>query len=207
MIYIEDLNKTKIGNVATISTGLVIKRKQSNGIEKNDIKYKMLTLKSFDQNGWLNSEEIETFHSNEKLDERYLTQVGDVIIRLSSPFTAIVIDKEHTGILISSLFVVIRLKLNVVLPEYLCIYLNNSKQLKNYYNKNSIGSAIQIINTNTLKESIVFFPNLNKQNTLIEINKLVMKEKKLLNQLCEEKFKYHEAVLNKILQGEIENGH
>lgn len=158
----------------------------------------MLTLKSFEQDGWLNVEELEEFESNEMLDDKYLTQEGDVIVRLSYPNTAIVIDKDHIGLLIPSLFTVIRLETDILIPEYLSIYLNSDK-MKRYYAKRLIGSAIQIIKTSMLRDVVVMFPDINQQKKVVEINKLILKEKKLLSQLIEEKNKYHKAIINKMM--------
>ncbi len=193
-----NFEKRKIGDIASITTGLVVKRKQAELPEEAKKKYKMLTLKSFEQDGWLNVEELEDFESNEILDDKYLTQEGDVIVRLSYPNTAIVIDKDNVGLLIPSLFTVIRLETDILIPEYLSIYLNSDK-MKRYYSKRLIGSAIQIIKTSILRNVIVRFPDINQQKKVVEINKLILKEKKLLSKLVEEKAKYHKAIINKML--------
>lgn len=137
-----DSQKIKIGEVGSITTGLVVKRKQAELSERVIQTYKMLTLKSFEQDGWLNTQELEIFQSSEVLDDKYLTQEGDVIIRLSYPYASIVINKEHAGFLISSLFVVVRLGRNDLLPDYLSIYLN-SESMKRYYSKSAIGSTFK----------------------------------------------------------------
>ena len=96
--------------------------------------YRMLTLKSFEQTGELNVDELETFYSDSPLELKYLTQKNDVIIRLSTPNTAINIKDGQEGLLIPSLFVVVRLKSNCILPEYLSIFLN-SEHVKTLYAK------------------------------------------------------------------------
>lgn len=194
-----NFEKRKIGDIASITTGLVVKRKQAKLPEETIKKYKMLTLKSFEQDGWLNTEELEDFESNEILDDKYLTQEGDVIVRLSYPNTAIVIDnKDNVGLLIPSLFTVIRLETDILIPEYLSIYLNSYK-MKRFYAKRLIGSAIQIIKTSMLRDVVVRFPNIKQQKKVVEINKLILKEKKLLSKLIEEKNKYHKSIINKML--------
>ena len=206
MASILTLLERKLSDLATITTGLVIKRKQAEPDKKVATSYKMLTLKSFDQNGFLNSDDLEIFESSEVLDDKYLTQSGDVIVRLSSPNTAIMIDDIHEGLLIPSLFVVIRLNTDEIMPEYLKIYLN-SDHMKKYYAKSSIGSAIQIIKTGMLREVAVRFPSLDRQEMIIKIDRLVSKEKILLEQLLEEKSKYHDAIINKMLQGGFKHDH
>ncbi|MFZ3171814.1 MAG: restriction endonuclease subunit S [Carboxydocellales bacterium] len=188
----------KVGDIASVTTGLVVKRKQAELPEDIIEKYQMLTLKSFDQDRWLNTAELEMFSANEILDNKYLTQEGDVIFRLSHPNTAIMIDKAHVGYLISSLFAVIRLKTNLLIPDYLNIYLN-SDQMKRFYAKGAIGSTIQIIKTSMLKDVLVRFPSLEQQQKLVEVNRLIAKERELLLQLVAEKAKYHNEIINKLI--------
>lgn len=188
----------KLGDFASISSGLVTKRKQAVGVSEIINEYQVLTLKSFEQGGWLNTKELEVFKSNEDLDKKYLTKLGDVIVRLSSPYTAIVIDEKNIGLLIPSLFVAIRLRNDKVLPGYLSIYLN-SEHMKRINAKSSIGSAIQVIKTSILKDSKIFIREIDEQRKIIELNSLIIKERVLLEQLTEEKAKYHNAILNKII--------
>lgn len=197
-----DFQKVKISEVASITTGLVVKRKEAEISENIVQSYKMLTLKSFDQNGWLINDELDMFQSTEVLDNKYLTQKGDVITRLSYPHTAIAINEEHEGILVPSLFVIIRLEIDYLLPEYLSIYLN-SDIMKRFYSQNAIGSTIQIIKTSMLKDIAVNFPGPVKQKKIIELNKLTIKEKILLNTLIEEKTKYNKEILNSLITGRI----
>ncbi|MBU7008815.1 restriction endonuclease subunit S [Phosphitispora fastidiosa] len=188
----------RIGDLASVTTGLVVKRKQAELPEEIVTTYSMLTLKSFEQDGWLNTDELENFESSEHLDHKYLTKEGDIVIRLSHPNTAIIIDHEQEGYIIPSLFAVIRLSTNVLLPEYLSIYLN-SNVMKRFYVKGAIGSAIQIIKTSMLKDAVIRFPNLERQVKIVGLCRLIAKEKKLLSELVEEKFRYYNAVINKMI--------
>jgi restriction endonuclease S subunit len=108
------------------------------------------------------------------------------------------IDKTHVGFLIPSLFAVIRLKTKLLLPDYLNIYLN-SDLMKRFYAKGAIGSTIQIIKTSMLKDVLVRFPNLEEQQKLVEVNRLMAKERELLTQLVAEKTKYHNEIINKLI--------
>ncbi|MHB8170755.1 MAG: restriction endonuclease subunit S [Thermincolia bacterium] len=193
-----NFEKRRIGDMGSITTGLVVKRKQAELPEDIFKKYKMLTLKSFDQHGLLNIEDLETFESNELLDDKYLTQEGDVIVRLSHPNTAILVAKGQVGYLIPSLFVVIRLETHILLPGYLNIYLN-SDLMKKFYAKTAVGSTIQIIKTSMLKDVMVRFPSIEQQQQIVEVYRLISKEKALLSQMVIEKSKYHNSIINKLI--------
>lgn len=188
----------KLGEIASIGSGLVVNRKK---VMKGDIcikEYKMLTLKSIDPDGWLIKHELENFESAEILDNKYLTQKGDVIIRLSSPNTAITIDEHNEGYLVPSLFSIIRLTSENVLSEFVGVYLNGNN-VKKLYVRSAVGSTIQIIKTSMLRELDIPFEEIKKQRQVVEVNKLIMKEKFLLQNLMDEKKKYFNAIMNKLL--------
>lgn len=192
-----NIKKVKLCNLATISSGLVVKRKQAFNEGAVLKRYRMLTLKSFEQRGLLNKNEFEDFESNEILNNKYLTKKGDVIIRLSYPYTAITISDNEEGILIPSLFAIVRLNNDIILPGYLSIFLN-SEHMKKLYSKSSIGSKIQIIKTSMLKEIDVKIHNIERQQKIVEFNKLALREIKLLEQLYIEKAKLHNVSINKM---------
>lgn len=198
MIYIVNLIDVKLGDIASIGSGLVVKRKQAMQEDEVVKEYQMITLKSFDPGGWLNTKELELFESTEILDQKYLTQVGDIIIRLSSPNTAISISEEIAGCLVPSLFAIVRCDVEDVLPEYLGIYLN-SENIKKVYSRSAVGTSIQIIKTSMLRELQIPVQAVEKQRQIVEVNNLIMKEKLLLQHLVEEKNKYHDAIMKKLL--------
>ena len=62
----------KVGDVASLRTGLVLSRKQASVNDEKYINYKQLTLKSISSEGVIISENIENFKSKEQLKEDYL---------------------------------------------------------------------------------------------------------------------------------------
>ena len=119
--FLKNTETLKLDDIATISTGVVVSRKKA---DFSPVKtYKMLTLKSFEESGWINKKELDKFDSSEVLSEQYLTQNGDVVIRLSSPNTTIYIEQEESGLVITSLFAVISIYFfqNVQQNLYCCI--------------------------------------------------------------------------------------
>lgn len=189
----------KLNQIADIRTGLVLSRKKAES--KNDIfKYKVLTLKSFIQDGILDTNALEVFESVEELSSEYLTHLNDVVIRLSEPNTAIYISENDEGCVIPSQFCVIRPRVDRLLPEYLSIYLN-SKFAKKEISKYQLGSTIPTIQLGFLKELVIKQIDIDTQKRVIEFNKLYLKEKKLLNQLIEEKEKLYSGLIDKILGG------
>jgi len=194
----------RLGDLADISTGLVINRKAADVIDTNIKKYKLLTLKSFDDDGWINDEFIDLFNSSEVLSDKYLTTNRDLVIRLTSPYTCIPITEDTEGLLVPSQFALIRITDKSVNPYYLA-YALNSETIRMDYVRTSLGATIPVIRVATLRATRIPIPNLRKQEIVANIWELKTKQKKLYHQLIhaiEEKDKQIEI---RIME-EIENG-
>lgn len=195
----------KLGDISSITTGQVIKRKEARPGDVDAIQYRILTLKSFDEDGYLVKEELDSFKASEKIESKYITSKGDIVVRLSMPFTTITIDKESEGILIPSLFVVIRINSNDILPSYLTLYLNSNKMKKQYI-REARGSAIQILKTSAFKEFEIMIPDMSIQEQAVTLNELMMREKRLLQLLIKENNKRNQIILEKMIAGGLNHG-
>ena len=187
----------KLDKIADISTGLVIARKKASS--DKGFNYELLTLRSFNENGYVEKEYLDEFLSEEKIKEQYLTKEGDIIIRLSSPNTAVCITKELENILIPSLFAIIRVNREGILPEFLSVYLNSEKS-KRQLAADTIGSAISIVKTSTFKEIDLPRYDVKKQRQIIDLNSLIVKEKRLLSKLVNEKEVLHRTIMKKMFE-------
>lgn len=195
----------KLGDISSITTGQVIKRKEARPGDVDAIQYRILTLKSFDEDGFLVKEEIDSFKASEEIESKYITSKGDIVVRLSMPFTSITIDEESEGILIPSLFVAIRVNCNDILPSYLSLYLNSNKMKKQYI-KEARGSAIQILKTSAFKEFEIMIPDMSIQEQAVTLNELMMREKRLLQLLIKENNKRNQIILEKMITGGLNHG-
>lgn len=195
----------KLGDISSITTGQVIKRKEARPGDVDAIQYRILTLKSFDEDGFLVKEEIDSFKASEEIESKYITSKGDIVVRLSMPFTSITIDEESEGILIPSLFVVIRINCNDILPSYLSLYLNSNKMKKQYI-KEARGSAIQILKTSAFKEFEIMIPDMSIQEQAVTLNELLMREKRLLQLLIKENNKRNQIIFDNMITGGLNHG-
>lgn len=199
------IKTVKLGDISSITTGQVIKRKEARPGDVDAIQYRILTLKSFDEDGFLVKEELDTFKAFEEIESKYITSKGDIVVRLSMPFTTITIDKESEGILIPSLFVVIRINCNDILPSYLSLYLNSNKMKKQYI-REARGSAIQILKTSAFKEFEIMIPDMSIQEQAVTLNELLMREKRLLQLLIKENNKRNQIILENMITGGLNHG-
>ncbi len=185
-------------NISEMQTGLVLVRKRADAKDQDTHKYRMLTLKSFEPQGWINEGEIDMFFSKEKLENKYLTNKGDIIIRLTTPYTAICINDKQEGLVIPSNFAIIRLKGQNFIPEFVALFLNSEIIEKQFF-KSSISATIPLIKISHLRDINIPEKTLDMQKKIVELNQLQVKEKILLSRLMEEKGKLAKASINKII--------
>lgn len=185
------------------SAGLVLKRKEARCDDKVAKIYKTITLKSFNDDGWIDLEYLDDYKSGELLNDRYLTRENDILIRLSNPYTAIKITSKEVGFVIPSLFAIVRINHNGIMPGYLSFVLNSDK-IKQSYFKNSMGITIPVIRMNTIRKTKISILSLSEQHNISKIYGLMIREKKLFKRLNEMKKIYNrETTKNIIKKGEI----
>lgn len=194
--------KTKLNHLTAIKTGLVLSRKKASQQSEFKKDYNVISLKSFNENGYYDHSFVEEFSASEEIKEENLLQKGDILVRLREPNIAVYIDRDYKDTIISSLAAVIRIKSNNVNPLFLTNYLNSSFTKKQLHSQ---GTLIAMLNIKSLDELEIILPKLETQEKVAEIQVLSFNEIKLLNQLIEEKQKYTTQIFETIINQEINN--
>lgn len=184
-----------LGDIADIKVGLVTTRKKVNLPEEVQATYKMFTIKNIDSH----NTEFEAFKSNEVLAPQYFTTVGDVLFRLNYPYSAVLIDETKVGLLIPSTFAVLRVQIESFLPAYIAWYMNTAF-VKKELEKGQAGTRIPSTNKATLGAVWIEPLELEKQQNIVQLYNLHLKEKQLLMKLIEEKEKLFHVLTTKMLQ-------
>lgn len=192
----------KLGNIATVRSGLVLSRKQAR--EPSDIRYPLLNLRSINPGGYIEADQLDVFVAAEYLLPEYLSQIGDVIVRLTAPYTAILVDKVTAGMVISSNFVIIRADRRELLPEYL-FWLINTPKIKRSIYENTSSNMLGAIKAKYFSDFEVPSLPIAKQQQIAAMNELALKETKLLRQLADEKERYYSLLIDRAYK-EMERG-
>lgn len=192
----------KLGNIATVRSGLVLSRKQAR--EPSDIRYPLLNLRSINPGGYIEADQLDVFVAAEYLSPEYLSQIGDVIVRLTAPYTAILVDKVTAGMVISSNFVIIRADRGELLPEYL-FWLINTPKIKRSIYENTSSNMLGAIKAKYFSDFEVPSLPIAKQQQIAVMNELALKETKLLRQLADEKERYYSLLIDRAYK-ETERG-
>lgn len=184
----------KLGNSATVRSGLVLSRKQAR--EPSNIRYPLLNLRSIHPGGYIEADQLDVFDAAEYLSPEYLSQVGDVIVRLTAPYTAILIDEATAGIVISSNFVIIRADRRALLPGYL-FWLINTPAVKRSIYENTSSNMLGAINAKYFSDFEVPLLPVTEQQQIAAMNELALKETKLLRKLAEEKERCYALLIDR----------
>ena len=192
----------KLGNIATVRSGLVLSRKQAR--EPSDIRYPLLNLRSINPGGYIEADQLDVFVAAEYLSPEYLSQVGDVIVRLTAPYTAILVDKVTAGMVISSNFVIIRADRRELLPEYLFWLINTPKVKRSIY-ENTSSNMLGAVKAKFFSDFEFSLLSIDKQQQIAAMNELALKETKLLRKLADGKECYYSLLIDRAYK-EMERG-
>lgn len=192
----------RLGDIANIRTGLVLSRKEAETEYEIKQEYKLISLKNVGDDGMPKDTPLEIFLSNEELEDHYFTQEGDILMRLSQPNTAVYIDKEWTDLLVPSYFAIIRLDRDKgFIPEYVSWYLN-SAAIRHELIRVQTGTAIFTTNKRTLSSLNIEKIPIEKQEEIVEVQRLHWRERRLLNSLIDEKEKYYRGITEKLMKAD-----
>lgn len=187
----------KLCDVASVRSGLVLARKQAK--EPTTYQYPLLNMRAVRSEGDIDLDQLDVYHAVEFLKPEYLSRNGDIIVRLTAPYTAILIDESTSGLVISSNFVVIRMEHQQLLPEYL-YWLLNTHRVKQQFYENTTSNMLGAIKAKFLAEFELELLPVEEQRKIAQLHLLAKRESRLLRQLAEEKDKYYTGLLDKAYQ-------
>lgn len=185
----------KLGEMAYVRSGLVLGRKQARG--KTEYRYPLLNLRSIHPSGYIAAELCEVFDSIEPLNPDYLTHKGDVVVRMTIPYTAVLISEEFEGYVIPSSFVVIRANGGYLLPEYL-YWLLNAQQTRSQIYEGAVSNMLGAVKPRYFADFEVEDLPLEQQRIIAELNRLAHRENQLLLKLAAEKEKYYNQMIHQV---------
>ena len=177
----------KLQDLASVRSGLVLSRKQAK--EPSEYRYPLINLRCIQQEGTIQLKEADIYEAKEPLKKEYLSQSGDIIVRLTAPYTAVLIDETTSGMVVSSNFVVIRVEDKSLLPE-------NTEKIKRKIYENATSNMLGAVNAGFLADFELVLLSEEDQCKISQFNLLAKRERQLLRMLAEEKEKYYAGVLN-----------
>ena len=188
-----------LSQAAILRTGAVLSRMQENGGRITQNRYELLSLRNIDEKGriWRN----DCAHVNLKTDAHpdMFTKIGDVLVRLSYPYTVIYIESQcDCGLIIPSHFGIVRTK-GEVLPEYLYAVLDSDFAQKDFVLNASGSTVLGTISVKNIGAMHLPVPSIKYQRLIGAYHICAKKEIRLLEDLTREKARLLSLVNNKLI--------
>lgn len=185
-----------LSDVSTVRTGLVTARKQAKGPEKGLFQeYRLLSLRCIKEPGVLDVSLAEPYMSRELLKSDFLTKRDDILVRLSAPYTAALVDDASADYVVPSHFAIIRVDKSKVDPAYVLWILRQQSTLKQIYQNVSGTVAFGTISSNFFNDLKIDIIPLEKQRLIGAILKLSEREQTLLSELAKAKAELNTAIM------------
>ncbi|HBJ2608368.1 hypothetical protein FDA77_07065 [Clostridium botulinum] len=181
--------------VCSIRTGVSVIKEGSS----IDSAYSLIRLKDISDDGILNTNLKKV--SIKKLLYDHIIKKDEVIFKAKSINNVAAIIKEDGKFITTSHFLILSVKdEKILMPDYLCLYLNE-KNAQRYFKKIGAGTSSPIITKQDLERLKIIVPSLEKQQRVVEIYNLWFKEKELLKEKIEIKDKYIKEMIEMLMTG------
>jgi restriction endonuclease S subunit len=183
--------KKKITEIADIQLGYQFRKK----IEPvDDGTNWVIQIRDFDENHILNKEYLSRVMIDKPVDQ-YLINKGDVLFlsRGHRNWAAPIVDDLTATIAVSHFFV-IRPKQQNVLPEYLAWYINQTPAQEYLHKIARRGTHMPLIPLSAFWGLTVTLPDIETQKKIVEVSRLMEKEKQILFALQEKRSQLINAI-------------
>lgn len=116
----------------------------------------------------------------------YFTREGDVVIKLSTPYDSVYIDKEHEGLLITSFAMLLRKKDNVELNmRYLSMFLNAEHTNEILQSTIASQSVVRLLRKHDVEDLEIALLPLQQQKLLADLFEAITERRQNYERLIE----------------------
>ena len=188
----------RIQEVATLKTGAVLSRLHK--AEAGGNLYRVLSLRNIDDDvGAIEARSCTPMRFTEKITDEFLTQKGDILLRLSAPYTVVYVeDDSDVSLLIPSHFAIIHAV--GVDAKYLYAMLDSDEIRKQLFIEGSVSTALATISIKSISECKIPRISMQKQELIGKYHLEAKKELRLLRRLWAEKRKLNRIQYAKLIR-------
>ncbi len=174
----------ELGSLVSIKTGAPMSRAKK--IEKGDEISSVKVLVPGAMNAGQIDDKQLILEQISRVKNELFTQEGDIILKSSTPYDCVFIDKKNEGLLVTSFGLILRplhpVKINMC---YLAAYLE-LEQTNKELQALSKGISIQLIKKRDLSGLLIPVPSQEIQEQIAKIFKLIQNQKKLCREISNE---------------------
>lgn len=160
------MNRIKLEECAEIIGGQVMSRvsEKSDNITDAVETRRIVVPKCINTDGTVNVLEMPEERLKAAADERKLTQTGDIIIKLSPPYDAGIIDNDSAGCLVPSFCAIIRCSSSM--DVYYMLAFLNSSLCKDQLRTHVAGSVMTVLSVGKIKGIEIPVPDAAQQSEI-----------------------------------------
>ncbi len=182
----------KLKNVVKIKSGV---------FAKSDTNPDLYYIQSTDfdkQRNW--NKALNPVLTNSSKFSNHVLSIGDILfVAKGRDFFAVVYDGMFQPAVASTTFLVVQVQDKSVIPEYIAWYINHPQTQALLWSL-AKGSAMPSISKSVLEQIEIPIPKQSKQNAILEIHKLQIKEKRIHKQLGKLRQEYINELTYKSIQ-------
>ncbi len=200
LLCIMTFKAKKIANIMDIKTGFPLRKAAK---EQHDGNAFLVQMKDLDPVEGMRWEQVIKINTEHHRSISYLKS-GDVLfVGRGSRFFAVQYEADHQNYLASPHLYVLRSKdVDEVLPGFVAWFLN-SRASQKFFSSNQEGSALPYISRKTLSTLPVPLPDLETQKNIASTYNCWRRQKKLMENLIENKDLYINRLLENKLTGDV----
>lgn len=196
------MSMVKIEEVAEIFSGQIMSRiTQADGKDgDNTYLFKIIVPKAISSEGLILESEIQNEQVKIIPDERRITKLGDIVIKLSTPFDSATITEKFVGCLVPSFCAIIRHSEKID-NDYLQAFLN-SRFCKEQLKAKVAGAVMTILSIGKIGDVNIPLPGLEKQREIGTNYRLVQKRIAIVKEIIDLETKRNDILINDLVKYE-----
>ena len=133
-----------------IIAGQIMSRVIATDTDESPVSYKVLVPKAITSSGYIDTSELVTERFKSEADPKRITEIGDIVIKLTAPFDCAIVTEESAGCFIPSFCAIIKDPGQLRMP-YLYAFLA-SKDCKEQLKSKVTGAITSILSVGKLRE-------------------------------------------------------
>lgn len=177
----------KIGDYKEINiySGQIMSRVTSNAnaVDEEKIEFRVIVPKAITADGTINALDLPIEELKCIPDSNRITEIGDIVIKLSTPYDSAIITEEFAGCVVPSFCAIIRNRSEIE-TEYLQAFLS-SKLCKEQLRAKVIGTVMTILSVGKIKDIEIPIPNKEERQEIGQKYISVQKKITALKQIVE----------------------
>lgn len=193
--------------VADIYTGFTI-RESVSYLDYGDTK--LLQSKDLPNEEYVinDTSELSSIDWRYDSDPQYLKKGSVVLLARGTPKAYVFNGDINDRVTAGHIFIIINITSEILTPEYLAWYINNSGIARKHFEINSSGSVLNMTSISTVRELPVLVPSLSEQKEINKRNRQTWEDIQVLKQMIElrkeQNHAYNEKMLSSIQSNQSE---